>query len=245
MTSSSNAAVGQAMISLLSDPQVIASRALHVHGGKVTLNIEVVDLANVASIDRFTRTIIERHRGEIDFIVNSMGLMLPSYDFNSAEATLNHDVVGSLAISTSFNPYMRPGTGHIILPSHPTDTFKYFPPTCASLFLNSKTSQDVLAIMDAFTSSAQRGVVIDEGWVANSYAMGQAATSVLAHVLTLENESQGNKAMFSAAAMTPIHGMPTTGTPAEAMAQMPVWLVLKGCGGRSGGLWESGIATFR
>ncbi|KAL1886941.1 hypothetical protein Cpir12675_006830 [Ceratocystis pirilliformis] len=265
MTSSQHSTVGQGMMALLSDPEIVASKALHIHGGKVTLNVEVVDPSDMASIDRFTRTINERHHRELDFIVNSMGLMLNSFgeqmekinkvqratntpflpDSASVQATIAHDIDGLLAICNSFSPHMRPNTGHIILPGHEAESFSYFPPTCASLFLNSRTLQDIQSIMQTFAYAAMRGVVIDEGWVPSARSMSKAATTTLARVLALENEFQRNKVLFSAASTRQPIETRITRFPFEEMAQMAVSLVLSGCGGQSGGLWDNSVATFR
>ncbi|PHH50067.1 hypothetical protein CFIMG_005896RA, partial [Ceratocystis fimbriata CBS 114723] len=244
MTSSQHLTVGQGMMALLSDPEIITSKALHIHGGKVTLSIEVVDPSDMVLIDRFTRTINERHHGELDFIVNSMGLMLNGFDSASIQATIAHDIDGLLAICDSFSPHMRPNTGHIILPGHEAESLSYFPPTCASLFLNSRTPQDIQSIMQTFAYAAMRGVVIDEGWVPSALSMSQAATTTLAHVLALENEFQRNKVLFSAASTRQPIETRITRFPFEEMAQTAVSLVLSGCGGQSGGLWDNSVATF-
>jgi len=79
LTARSSARGEEAVKTILSDPQLIAAKALSQDGGLTTITFNSLDIDDETSIEKFKELIKSEHPDGIDILINNAGIALEGF----------------------------------------------------------------------------------------------------------------------------------------------------------------------
>ncbi|EPE33946.1 NAD(P)-binding Rossmann-fold containing protein [Glarea lozoyensis ATCC 20868] len=230
-----------AVETLLSDPALQKAKVLSRDGGDSEIKFRELDISSEESIKKFGEFVEKEHSDGIDVVVNNAGIALDGFNLDVVKQTLHTNYHGTLLVSQTLLPLIRPGGRLVNIASMAGHLSKYSKDIQKSFLSAADTSIDACtALMDKFTADVAAGKEKEEGWTSAAYAASKAGEIAFSKVLAREWEGKG--VLVNACCPGYVKTDMTKGNGAKSVdegARTPVMLALAELNGKAGGFWQS------
>ncbi|CAF9912748.1 MAG: hypothetical protein ALECFALPRED_008294 [Alectoria fallacina] len=230
----------EAVTTLEGDAQLKKAKALAQAGGLTTVKFHKVDI-NSGSMSDFAGFLEKEHPEGIDMVINNAGIAMEGFNIDVVKQTLGCNYYGTLDISRALLPLIRPGGRLVNLASMVGHLNSKYSAEIRTAFAESKTVEDVTALMKAFTKAVEEGKENERGWPSMGYAVSKSGIVGMTRALALEEKEKGSGVLVNSCCpgfvktdMTRQRGQKTV----DEGAQTPVLLACGDIGGTTGEFWQ-------
>ncbi|KAH6683957.1 hypothetical protein B0J14DRAFT_526324 [Halenospora varia] len=185
---------GQAALeSLNQDQQLKSSKVLAQDGGDTTIKFRELDISDSKSIQSFSDFLKKEHPEGIDVLVNNAGIAMTGFDNNVVKETLHTNYYGTLQMTQSILPQIRPGGRLVNVASMAGHISGRYSSSLRKSFISaSQTSVEACnALMEKFTADVKAGSHQAEGWPSAAYSVSKAGEIAYTKVIAAEEAKRG------------------------------------------------------
>jgi len=162
-------------------------------------------------------------------------------DINVVNQTLQCNYYGTLTVTRSLLPLIRPGGRLVNVSSVVGHLNSKYSDSIRAAFANSKTVEDVTNLMESFTSAVKEGNEKQRGWPSAAYAVSKSGVTGMTRAIAVEHSMQGGTVLVNSCCpgfvntdMTKHRGPKTV----DQGAQTPVLLALGDIKDVHGEFWQ-------
>ena len=231
----------QALKEIHADPKLKEAKALQEDGGLTTVQYLPLDIDSEKSINDFASRIKTSHPEGIDFLINNAGVALDGFDAGVVKKTLHCNYYGTMQAMQQLLPHIRDGGRVVNVASASGHLTSKYSDAIKQRFLESKTHDDVTALMEDFTKAVENNSY-QGSWPGAAYQVSKAGVIGMTRAIAMENAKAGNKILINSCCPGYVNTDMTKGrgprTPDQG-AQTPVMLAIADIKGANGEFWKN------
>ncbi|KAH8679600.1 hypothetical protein BGZ60DRAFT_234213 [Tricladium varicosporioides] len=232
-----------ALDSLNQDQQVKSAKVLVQDGGDTTIKFRELDISDSKSIQSFSEFLKREHPEGIDALVNNAGIAMTGFDNNVVKETLHTNYYGTLQMTQSILPQIRPGGRLVNVASMAGLISGRYSSSLRNAFVSaSQTSVEACnSLMEKFAADVKAGNHQAEGWPSTAYSVSKAGEIAYTKLIAGEEARRGREVLVNVCCpgwvvtdMTKGKGTKTV----DQGAMTPTLLALGDIKGVTGEFWQ-------